>query len=330
MPKHCWMVRAEGGTLVDAFEEKGVVALGWRQVPDLTLATSREAVRELYSKAYPQHGSRKQIQAVAMLFGFRVQVKEGDRAVTYDPEHRRYLIGEIASDYVFDPKTIQGYPHIRKVNWIGKVSRDDLSVESKKALGPPPTYFSIDSDVAGDLEDALAGHPLGTKDAVAEAEELSQVKEDYEANSIELIKDRILLLDEQEMEKLVAAVLRAMGYRARVTPQGPDRGVDVTASKDGLGLEAPRIKAEVKHRPNTPIGSQDVRSFIGGLREGDRGLYVSTGGFTKDAKYEADRSLIPLTLVTLDDLVLLIKDHYERFDVDGRVLLPLVPIYMPG
>jgi restriction system protein len=132
------------------------------------------------------------------------------------------------------------------------------------------------------------------------------------------------------MEHLVAAVLRAIGYRARVTPQGPDRGVDVIASPDGSGLEAPRIKAEVKHRSKTPMGSQDVRSFIGGLREGDRGLYVSTGGFTKDARYEGDRSLTPVTLVTLEDLAVLIVTHYDQFDVDGRTLLPLVRIYMPA
>lgn len=64
------------------------------------------------------------------------------------------------------------------------------------------------------------------------------------------------------MEQLVAAILRAMGYKARVTPKGPDRGVDVIASPDGLGLEEPRIKAEVKHRPKTPIGSQLIRSFL--------------------------------------------------------------------
>ena len=132
------------------------------------------------------------------------------------------------------------------------------------------------------------------------------------------------------MENLVAAVLRALGYQARVTPPGPDRGVDVIASPAGLGLETPRIKAEVKHRSKTPIGAQDVRSFIGGLREGDRGIYVSTGGFTKDARYEAERSLTPVTLVTLDDLVELIVTHYDQFDIDARALLPLVRIYMPA
>jgi len=41
-------------------------------------------------------------------------------------------------------------------------------------------------------------------------------------------------------------------------------------------------------------------------------------------------SLTPVTLVTLDDLAVLLVTHYERFDVDGRALLPLVRIYKPA
>jgi restriction system protein len=89
------------------------------------------------------------------------------------------------------------------------------------------------------------------------------------------------------MEELVAALLRAMGYKARVTPKGPDRGRDVVASPDGLGFQHPRVFAEVKHRPKDSMGAERIRSFLGGLREGDCGLYVSTGGYTKDAHYEA-------------------------------------------
>ena len=132
------------------------------------------------------------------------------------------------------------------------------------------------------------------------------------------------------MEQLAAAILRAMGYRSRISPKGPDRGVDVFASPDGLGLQEPRIKVEVKHRPKTPIGAQDLRSFIGGLRQGDRGLYVSTGGFTKDAKYEADRSNIPVTLIDLDELATLVVAHYENFDLEGRALISLIRVYWPA
>ncbi len=125
----------------------------------------------------------------------------------------------------------------------------------------------------------------------------------------------------------MAEILKAMGYRTRVSQRGPDRGVDVFASPDGLGLQEPRIFVEVKHRPGTQIGAQDVRSFLGGRQPGDRCLYVSTGGFSKDSKYEAERSSIPITLVTLPQLRELLIEHYERMSPTGTALVPLERIY---
>lgn len=78
------------------------------------------------------------------------------------------------------------------------------------------------------------------------------------------------------MQELVAGILRAMGYRNMILSPGPDRGKDIIASPDGLGLENPKIKVEVKHR-TAQMGSQELRSFLAILREGDKGLYVSTG-----------------------------------------------------
>jgi len=77
------------------------------------------------------------------------------------------------------------------------------------------------------------------------------------------------------------------------------------------------------------MGAQDIRSFTAGLRGDARGLYVSTGGFSKEAKYEAERSTIPVTLLDLNELAALVVDHYEQFDAHGRALLPLDKIYWP-
>jgi restriction system protein len=155
-----------------------------------------------------------------------------------------------------------------------------------------------------------------------------QLKDETVSRSHELIKDKIIALAPDEMEELVASILRAMGYKAKVSPKGPDRGVDVVASPDGLSLTQPRIKAEVKHRSGS-MGAPTIRGFIGALREGDSGLFISTGGFTREARYEAERSTFPLTLIDLDDLADLIVSHYSKFDLEGRALIPLVRIYWP-
>jgi restriction system protein len=144
----------------------------------------------------------------------------------------------------------------------------------------------------------------------------------------EFIKDKVSALDWRNMQNLVAGILKGMGYNYRVSPPGSDRGRDVIASPDGLGLLDPRIVVQVKHRDGQ-VGAPEIRSFIGGLRTGHKGLYVSTGGFSKEAKYEADRSIMPLILIDLDELVRLIIQYYDTFTTETRTLIPLIKIYWP-
>ncbi len=143
----------------------------------------------------------------------------------------------------------------------------------------------------------------------------------------ELIKDKIMALDWDDMQELVAGILRAMGYKTRISESGPDRGKDIEASPDGLMLTEPRILVEVKLRSGQ-MGSKEVRSFNSVLRQ-QKGLYVSTGGFSKDAELEAERGEKQMTLIDADRLVQLIVQNYDNFDVDTKLLIPLSKIYWP-
>ncbi|WP_414153552.1 restriction endonuclease [Parolsenella sp.] len=51
---------------------------------------------------------------------------------------------------------------------------------------------------------------------------------------------------------------------------------------------------------------------MGGLRACDRGLYVSTGGFTKEARYEAGRANVPIRPLDLDAFVRRYVEVYDR------------------
>lgn len=77
------------------------------------------------------------------------------------------------------------------------------------------------------------------------------------------------------------------------------------------------------------MSAPKIRSFKGALKKTNKGIYVSTGGFTTDAKYEAERSEIPIILMDLDFLVKFILQYYDKFDEDSRSLIPLKKIYWP-
>ncbi len=329
---NAWMIRAgESGRLVDEFAE-GYVAVGYHELGDMSFFKDKNEMRTHYLSSYPNAKKGAIANQVAIFFKFHSVVKIDDNVVSYDTIKREYLVGTIIGAYEYRPDVVGDYSHVRKVEWRGRVSRDDISTTSRNSLGSVLTLFAINEDVWSDIQSALTGtKPANKEEQLAEEESsLGEIRKEIKEKAHEFIKDKILELSPEDMEALVAAILRGMGYRTRVSPKGPDRGVDVMASPDGLGLEEPRIKAEVKHRPKTSMGSNEIRSFLGGLREGDKAIYVSTGGFSKEAKYEADRSNIPLTLLGLDDLASLIVTHYENFDLEGRALMPLVMVYWPA
>jgi len=328
-----WMVRAgEGGHLFDQFEAKGCIGLGW--AGDYSGTKTLQSIKNELKRQYPGAHPGARANWASILNKFLHVMQPGDRIVTYDPSSRKYLLGTVKGDARHDPALLNtDHAWVRPVDWNKQVPRDALGATAKNTLGSTLTLFAPGEDVLAEMEGALEG---GASKAV-EAEEVEEQEEEFEiirrdtlSRSHEFIKDRILALDAGELEELAAALLRAMGYRARVTPKGPDRGRDVIASPDGLGFQQPRIFAEVKHRKNDAMGSQAIRGFVGGLRTGDRGLFISTGGFTQEAKYEAERSAIPVTLLNLDDLATLVVEHYDGFDAAGRALLPLIRVYWPA
>lgn len=331
MTKPTWMVRAAGGgVLLDEFKEQSLVAIGWSRLGDLATYPDKKKIEKKLKELWPDWSRGKLAISAGMVNRFVHEIKVGDGAITYDSSRRIYLVGEITGGYEYQPAQLEQYPNIHKVKWLGEVSRDDLSVASKNSLGAISTLFMISDEAAAEVRRVLAGEKsiatLPEEELEGEEDELLK---DIQAKAIEFIKDKVNRLDWEEMQELVAGVLRAMGYKTKVSPNGPDRGKDIVASPDGFGFESPRIIVEVKHR-TASMGSQEIRSFLGGRHKDDKGLYVSTGGFSKDAKYEAERASIPLTLMDIDDLVLAIVENYEKMDIDTQRLLPLKKVFWPS
>lgn len=333
-----WMVRAgQGAALIDDYLSKGIITIGWFYDRDLSSLRDRPQLESALRSVYPDDTDAQIRSSLTQVGRFLFDFKPGDRVITYDPRERVYHIGEIIGDYTHQPELNLVAPdstheQVRPVKWVGHVNRDDLSVSARNSLGAIMTIFLINDDVQAEVDALLAGEQPAVKPPITapEADNLEEVRLSVAENAHEFIKDKLLKLSWDEMQDLVAGILRGMGYKTRVAPRGPDRGRDIIASPDGLGLESPRIIVEVKHRKNEQIGSNQMRSFIGGLRAADRGLYVSTGGFAKEAKYEADRAQVPVTLLNLDDVAQLLVDNYEAVDTDTRALVPLVRLYWPA
>src|SRR6266446_4600895 len=85
---------------------------------------------------------------------------------------------------------------------------------------------------------------IGTTERVAD---VSSTLEEAEETAWNEIEEYVKAINPYDLQKLVAALLRAMGYSVGwVSPPGPDRGIDILANSDALGTTGPRIKVQVK------------------------------------------------------------------------------------
>jgi restriction system protein len=139
--------------------------------------------------------------------------------------------------------------------------------------------FSLD-DCVDEITGVLSGE---TPDESEDEEDTVPFVDEVENQADELISDILANMDPFVFEELVAAVLRAMGYHAKKTRDSQDRGIDVVTHPDSLGFESANIKSQVK-RIQSKVGASDMREFTVTLNNNERGLFVSTGGYTSGAE----------------------------------------------
>jgi len=159
-------------------------------------------------------------------------------------------------------------------------------------------------------------------------EPISLTLEEAEEKAWEQIQIFLKNMKPYEFQELVADLLRAMDYHVSwVAPPGKDRGIDIIAYNDPLGASVPRIKVQVKHRDQS-TSVEGLRAFMSVLGTDDVGLFVSTGGFTSDAREEArTQERRKVTLLDLENLFDLWVEHYDKLTQEARQRLPLKPIH---
>ena len=334
MKQKAFLIRAgRSGVFADEWIEKSIISIGFDSAGLELVGKTREQIKDAYSETHSGLTPQKVASHAGMLDHFANDLTVGTTVVMYDPSTRLYHIGKVTGDCVPADEELldNGECFVRQVLWESEAPRDLLDKTTKNKLGSISTLFSISDGVLSELIKASKA-PTDTvptpssNDADDDDDDSTAITED---EAIERIKDRVREFSWEDMELLVAGMLRAMGYKTHMTQKGADGGRDIIASPDSFGLEQPRIVAEVKHRQKQ-MDAEKVRAFVGTLRTSDSGLYVSTGGFTKDARHEAQRATRPVHLLDLDQLVRAIVERYEHADDETRRLLPLVKIYLPA
>lgn len=133
--------------------------------------------------------------------------------------------------------------------------------------------------------------------ATTELAPLEQVEHGTERIHAEVADDLLSRLHAQEpafFERAVVDLLIAMGYggahgRARRTPLTGDGGVDGVIDEDALGLSRIYVQAK-RYALDSTVGRPQIQAFVGALhgQQSDRGVFMTTGGFSRGAKEYAE------------------------------------------
>ena len=327
-PNHLWVIHM-GNSDIAALKakEEGFVAIGWAAMNDLSRLVTRDDFRAALEATHPEYTPNQVTTRYGQLYRFVREIKIGDPVVFPVKPTREIAVGEFTGPYRHsdDPALAkEGLPNVRDVKWIKIVPRTAFTQTALYSFGSALTVSTSD-DYLDEVRAVLQGEEMPTVGDVEEEEE-----ENLYETAVQQTEDYLLKQWQgtgADFEHVVGAVLSAIGYTVKVTQASGDKGVDVIAHPDPLGLERPYVKVQVKSGVGS-VGGPMVQQLKGTLQTGEKGMLVSLGKFTNDA-LELARNSPDLVLIDGTEFVRLFLDHYDKLDAKWQSRYPLKRVYMP-
>lgn len=185
---------------------------------------------------------------------------------------------------------------------------------------------SIDKEEAKKIVKNLSGvkkdKPKGTLE-VEESEELNELS--WEEELIEVLKK----MKPDAFERLSQRFLRELGFtNVEVTGKSGDGGIDGVGVLKLGGVLSFHVVFQCK-RYTGSVSSSAIRDFRGAMiGRADKGLFITTGIFTRDAKQEAQRDgAPPVDLIDGNSLAEHLKNLRLGVDVQVREEVTIKPTW---
>lgn len=312
--------------------EKNLAVIGWEEVPDLSKLKTRDELTDLLSETYPEKQKNSLTNWESQLWAFSNSIQIGE-LVAMPLKHRAIIkFGYVAGDYKYEPLNPTGFKHTRPVNWKHDIPRNQIEQDLLYSFGSAMTVCKITrNDAENRIKALLSGKSTATPipsvsgldNEIDDSLDLEQIARDQITDTITQI------FKGHKLAHLTAAVLQAQGYKLRVSPEGPDGGVDIIAGKGPLGFESPRLVVQVKSG-DSPVNVKTFRELNGVMDafSAESGLIVAWGGFQGQVEREAARQYFKIRLWDADDLVQMIQENYDNLTEDIQSELPLKKIWV--
>ncbi len=194
--------------------------------------------------------------------------------------------------------------HLKRIGAVENTSRGVWTItEAGQSIQEKEVRDRVRQDRANRYQTKRAQN---TKREAGEVEELNEGEGDWKESLLAIVRR----IPPDAFERLCQRVLRQSGFvKVEVTGRSGDGGID-GAGVLRVNLLSFHVRFQCK-RYTGAVATREIRDFRGAMvGRADKGLFLTTGGFTKDARREAVRDGAPaIDLIDGTELCDLLKDH---------------------
>jgi len=327
-----WLVRAgKHGEREEFALENEIAVIGWDELPDLSAIKDRNRLTELLEATYPDDSRKTRMNWESQIWPFLSVMQEGDLVALPLKNRSAIALGRVSGGYRYR-SDLPGVHHTRAVKWITEKQRSEFEQDLLYSLGAFMTVCRIKRNRAEERVGAMLSGKVLPHSKIEERDEGASDLEaapDLEQFAKDQIRDFISRrFRGHKLTELVAALLTVQGYQVRVSPEGPDGGIDIIAGRGPLGFERPRLAVQVKSGDG-PADVKVLRELQGIMKNfgADQGLFVSWGGYRSSVTKEAARLFFEIRLWDSGDLVEVLQSHYDQLPDAIQAELPLKRVW---
>jgi restriction system protein len=318
--------------------DNNLAVIGFREFGSLQGLKDLEQISAYVREQMPDLKPRAAGNLAGQLWAFAVAMQEGDVVVLPLKLSSHVALGIVTGPYQFQ-KIGSEFRHTRPVNWVlPDVPRTAFNQDLLYSFGAFMTVCQISRN---DAEQRVVAVLKGKTDpGLTVTQQKGKIQSPQVEEAINAVTDLAQLAQDQivahiqshypghAMTRLVDAVLKSDGCVTKVSPPGPDGGVDILAGRGSLGLDQPRLCVQVKSQAST-CDVTVYRGLLGSMQtfKADQGLLVCWGGFNKVLMAEAKQSHFSVRLWESRDLVEAILRNYQDLPAEIQAELPLKRVW---
>lgn len=340
-----WLCRAgKRGKWEQSFLDENRIYLTWEGLNrNLSELQTKPELGEVLREVYPDAPKRRISQNTGQIWVFAQRMQIGDWVVLPSKMKPAIHIGEITSEYQFNANAVDPCFHYRNIKWIETdIPRTNFDSDLLYSFGALLTICEIKRN---DADKRIRGMAKNNWKASNLPPIISPNDDNNDDNNVE-VKTNAPTIDLEQVARdhiakvitrkfmghglawLVDEVLKAQGYTTFLSPEGPDKGIDILAALGPLGFGQPRIAVQVKSG-DSAIDRPTLDQLIGTMQnvQADQGLLVSWGGFKRSVDREKATQFFRVRLWDQDTLIDQILLNYDKLSKDLKSKIPLKRIW---